>query len=271
MLRLGLIVSVVLLAACKGAPGQSMAERDSRFDLSRYNMAPILVEDIKKCQMAMRVGALGKSQIPEDLQEAFQFSADVWQNIVLDMKTYGDGAKALVDGEFVKESPGDLKTIFAKGDNLTARSHKCGTVAGKLIVAVGMLSTRESVEIAEATNPGIFDGMGVSKADLEALFAKVDGRVAGLADVEKDQLLSCVAVSQAKALNDTGAAKEAEVWVQVLNARLADADAATSGFAEKNTYWRSFAKFGNGRIEQLDDYETTSAACQAHTRKVMEG
>lgn len=272
MVRSVLISAILLtLAACKGGNADALADRDSRYDLARYNMNSILVSDIKVCKNLMRLGSLGVSQIDGSLREAFELSAQMWKNIGLDINVYGDDAEALSKGFFVPEVPAGLVTIFAEGDDVEARSNKCGIIAGELVVKVGLMSTRKSIDLAEATNPGIFKNMGVSDAQLETLKDAVEKRVSDLGEVDKSSVLSCVAISQADKLRGKDVSKSGEVWIQVLNSRLANNEFASKGFSKENPFWDAFAKSGAREISQVDNYEAERASCQAHVASVIPG
>lgn len=269
--RLFIPALVLTLAACKGGSADIIADRDSRYDLARYNMKPILTSDIKKCNNLMRLGSLGASQIDESLRNAFELSAMMWKNVSAELDVNGKGSKALEKGVFVSEAAAGLKTIFAQGDDVEARSHKCGVLAGELIVQIGLLSSRESIDLAEETNPGIFENMGISKAQLDDLKDSIDERVSNLSGVDNASVLTCVAISQAEKLRGNDASKSSEVWVQVLNSRLSANEFPATGLSGQNAFWGAFAKSGAREITQVDNYEAELASCQGYLASVTQG
>ena len=269
---LSLMLGCTVLSGCDSMSGSQAAKTDSRFELTRFNVQSILVSDIKTCKNTMHLAKLGEGQLSDENKMLLSRITDVWSRLNADVKAASvSKSGALVKGEFLASKPEGLASIFAEDASIEAKAEACGEVAGQAVVKVGLVSLAQSIDLAEATNPGIFEKMGYSLEQVKAGVKIIEGKMAPLYDAKEKQVIDCVAISQSNTLKDAANSQFSDMWVQVLNQKIEKSELSPLAFSERSAYWRAFVGQEDGGISSLEGFDAQAASCKSSMTAALNG
>lgn len=239
---------------------------DHRFDIVSYNMPNILASDVKKCVSVANLLKGQKFSDVELIQRATDTGMEFWRYLDRETLKADDVADVLPFGGDVSS----VLSILPGGISLPMRNAEaCGEYSGGVIVKSGFLSIRESLDMAQAADPKIWETLGTTRDALEGGLVTLEAQSAQLADVSLAEKTSCVAIYQAKKISDPALEPYSNIWMGSLVSAIQGGDLAPDNIRIQSEYWRALANNGVTGLTKLSGYEEQQASCEALVNKAI--
>lgn len=253
-------VLAVSLVGCSPSAAPDINVVDDRFDLIRFNMPDVLVSDAKKC---VKISGYMKGQKFSSnalVQKASEQAMSFWR--VVDLKLMGGaGVKDVLPFGGDAET---VETILPTGFGLPFRnSEPCAEYAGGMIVEIGIISLSESIEMALATDPDMFDDMGMTVEDIEAGLEIIAGQAKQLDALPVSDRVACTAISHVEKREDPSRAPYASIWTAALTSAIERGELAATEIRQQSVFWQEMAVSGVDGLTGFDGLEVKAEACNA--------
>jgi len=252
------LLAAMSMIGCKAANLPELTVLDDRYDLIALSMAPILTSDARECASLISK-ARGQKVDNKYLQAASELAVDYWHVVERDILSDADVGDVLPYGGDTTS----VKSILQKGGAglVEKNAELCGEYAGAVVVAIGTLSLRDSIEMAEGVQPGMFEEMGLT---LEQVYAGVDQigtQVDGLKSAPLSDRIDCMVLSHVSKQNDIQMQSMAAIWTAALTESIESGALDETKIRQQSSYWREFVANGREGVLALDGVSEKGEAC----------
>jgi len=267
MRRAILSVLALFVVSCIAPSGENQAPvDDDRYDLMAVNMPPLLTKDAKSCTKVFNFGGVGNLESDDPVKQAFNFGLDFWQALDASMLSDENTHEVLPYGG----DPKNVPSILPKGIKLPTKiAHACGEYAGEVVVKIGILSLEESVEIAHAVDPELFERMGTSLEQVKDGLSVLAAAAEKLSPLPIDDRVHCVAIYQAAASKDKSLSTNLNIWMMALVDAIENGDLDSKGIREKSVFWQALATSGPQAVISTEGFQEQASKCDRWINNVM--
>lgn len=228
-------------------------------------MPNLLASDAKRCRIVGNLLAGEKFSDNELVQRATETGMELWRHIGREFLDADDVGDVLPFGGDKRA----VESILPKLPTPSATGEACGEYTGAIVVQTGFLSIRESLNMAEATDPTIWEKMGRTRAELDSGLNLIEAQAAELGGASIADKVSCVAIYHANKMTDPSLAAYSNIWMTSLVSAIQDGQVAPDDIRAQSEYWRALANNGVEGLTKLSGYEAQNASCEAQVDQAV--
>lgn len=158
----------------------------------------------------------------------------------------------------------EVESILPSGFGLPGRnSEPCAEYAGGAIVEVGLISLGQSIEMAEAASPGMFEKMGMNIDTINAGLETINRQAAALKQRDLGDRVSCTAITHAEKYNDPSRKPYAAIWTAALTDAIEQGELDAAQIREQSQHWRALAVNGLDGLAAVAGVEEKAQMCNS--------
>ena len=134
---------------------------------------------------------------------------------------------------------------------------------------IGILSVRESIDVALASDPKVFERQGADMAQVNAGIEMIDGLAANLSRVPVNDMVDCVAIFQAAKSSNSVMQGQSTIWIAAMVDSIQSGRLNPNNIREQSAIWRALHEGGPKATLGVEGLKAKSGQCLAWTNEAM--
>ena len=240
---LSLLVGMNAVVGCNSAEAVSLSD-DDRYDLSRFVLSPMLVEDIETCVERSEFIKLADGDYSADTQAYVDRAGQFWLHVDAKLNAYYGIGNVASFGEVSNQLENVPSSIFSIESSSAEKNEKCGEVAGEAVTAMGFASLSEIMSVVAEMSPELRANSDLSPEKVKKFMFLMAERISHLEQRTNDEVVDCVALSQIDRMLDISFKPYADLWIYTLHARIEKKSIAENEISDFGEYWKMLDEKG---------------------------